>query len=124
MSAADDSGEDCRSQIMSVFDSSPKIIDVIGVGVIVSVCMGFSINTAIKLFKDRNKSPVKQRAPILGIIHTILISLETLIPVLVEFNNWSCLEKHQKTEIPFSRRLVKFVLNWVHMLNIVMIPLR
>ena len=64
------------------------------------------------ILKQRNEIPVKQRGPLLVCFQVLFYSMVLLIPLLVEAFaklNWINWNAQAEADIPFSRRLVKFV---------------
>ena len=93
---------------------------------IVIAVSGLNIYTAISMYRNRKRSPTKQRAPILGVYHALQYASLILIPFVLEvlqkagrLDHWN-----QQNHVPWDRRLYKFIYTSLRIMVIWMIPVR
>src|SRR3990167_6255183 len=85
---------------------------------ILAIC-SFNGYSAVAIFRHRKLSPFRQRAPLLAIYHSLLYLMLNLIPWIAQLEfvhkDWVIDEDYDPTvgpPIPFSRRLLKFLLTF------------
>ena len=97
---------------------------------ILAIC-SFNGYSAVAIFRHRKLSPFRQRAPLLAIYHSLLYLMLIIIPMWpswINTDSWSADSNgnliNSTKDIPFSRRLLKFLLTFTRLMVMWMIPFR